>query len=208
MSTRGFVTIVIDGQEKTVFNHFDSYPSGLGHSVLSWLRDGAVNFTDLLAERARELKMLPRDTPEDLEYAQAEVNARRAVYDLKRDVTRLLELGVAVDDGDFPFDSLWAEYGYVIDLDEMKFEVYRGFQTAPHSSGRFASRHGPVTEHRSKPYYPVALVKSWPLSALPTDNAFSRWLEEYNTEEDAKYEAEHTADSVAANTESEVTDGA
>src|SRR5690242_2104256 len=38
MGTRGFITFVIDGEEKTAYNHFDSYPGGLGIDVLAWLR--------------------------------------------------------------------------------------------------------------------------------------------------------------------------
>lgn len=30
MGTRGFITFVIDGVEKTAYNHFDSYPSNWG----------------------------------------------------------------------------------------------------------------------------------------------------------------------------------
>ena len=39
----------------------------------------------------------------------------------------------------FAEDSLFCEWAYVVDLDENKFEVYRGFQNEPHDDGRFAA---------------------------------------------------------------------
>lgn len=52
MGTRGFVGFVIDGQEKIGYNHFDSYPDGLGVDVLSWLRGEVHGGTaSTLAER-------------------------------------------------------------------------------------------------------------------------------------------------------------
>jgi hypothetical protein len=184
VSTRGFVTLVIDGREKTVFNHYDSYPDGLGESVLAWLRDGAVNFPDLLIERARALQMLPRSTEDEVAHAQTEVDARRAVYNLDN-LAHLLEVGVAVDDSAFPLESFWAEWGYVIDLDAQRLEVYRGFQTAPHASGRFADRML-AQPHRvlGKLYYPVALVTGWPFSALPTNDEFTEEVYRLTREED------------------------
>lgn len=60
MGTRGFVTFVIDGREKTAYNHADSAPEGLGLDVLRWLRDGAVNYPDTVVERARALRLAVR----------------------------------------------------------------------------------------------------------------------------------------------------
>jgi hypothetical protein len=39
MSTRGVFGFRIDGEDKVTFNHFDSYPSGLGEKILYDLRD-------------------------------------------------------------------------------------------------------------------------------------------------------------------------
>lgn len=171
MSTRGFVTLVIDGQEKTIFNHFDSCPDALGQSVLSWLRDSAVNCITVTEQRVRALRLLPCRTDIEIDYADEEVRAQRAVYDIQRDVHRLLTVGVAVDDSEFPLDSLWAEWGYVIDFDTRRLEVYTGFQKTQHDRGRFAGRMM-QPPHRHKVYYPVALVLSWPFSALPTNGQF------------------------------------
>jgi hypothetical protein len=54
-----------------------------------------------------------------------------------------------------------------VHYDAKTFEVYQGFQTRPHK-GRFADR--PANERSG--YYPVKLLNSWPLDALPDDDAF------------------------------------
>lgn len=79
----------------------------------------------------------------------------------------MLGAGVIEDASGFPADSLFAEWGYVADFDGGKFEVYRGFQHHAHSEGRFAS-----PEANEGGYFPVRLVASWPLDALPSDKDF------------------------------------
>jgi hypothetical protein len=79
---------------------------------------------------------------------------------------RMLQAGVILDASGFPCESLFAEWGYVVDLDSETFEVYVGFQTEPHSKGRFADREG------RDGYVPVALAASWSLKDLPGDDAF------------------------------------
>lgn len=185
MGTRGFLGFVIDGQEKVAYNHWDSYPDGLGNDILTWLRS-AVADRDSVIEKARALRVVPEhSTPaaEDIEalkgYADISVGSRGLDnwYVLLRrtqgDMALILEAGVIEDASDFVKDSLWAEWGYIVDLDALRFEVYRGFQQAPHSDGRFANR-GPVVHALTGSYYPVALVASWPLNELPTEDDFVR----------------------------------
>lgn len=193
MGTRGFITFVVDGTEKTAYNHWDSYPDGLGADVLKWLRTesdrGAfIEGSDWLATLARQIRALrvvdpdSQATDEDIErlgaFANRSVGSRdaRDWYVLLRETQGKPELmlaaGVIEDASGFPADSLYAEWGYVVDLDAARFEVYRGFQTSPHASGRFASR--PQVEYNSVgPYYPAALLVSWPLTELPSDEDFA-----------------------------------
>jgi hypothetical protein len=104
MGTRGTWGFVLDDREKLTYNHFDSYPDGLGADLLNWLRD-----------------------------------------------------------------SLFCEWAYVIDLDNQRFEVYRGFQTAPHEDGRFATRFDPAeaTSVVGETYYPVRKLVDFSLANLP-----------------------------------------
>lgn len=183
MGTRGFITFVADGREVTSYNHFDSYPEGLGMSVLTWLR-ASLDAFDVMRDRVKALRVVDdesKPSAEDIErlrkFADTHVDDRRLDnwYVLLRETQgnphAMLEAGVIEDASNFPLDSLFAEWGYVIDLDEMVFEVYEGFQEHPHRKGRFAGR-----ELAERPdssvgtYYPVKLVASWPLAELPSDD--------------------------------------
>lgn len=177
MGTRGFITFVADGQEKTAYNQFDSYPAGMGQDVLTWLR-ASLDAFDVMRERVKALRVVDDETPptaEDIErlskFADTHVSTGQLTewYVLLRETQgnphAMLEAGVIEDASAFPQDSLFAEWGYVIDLDQMVFEVYEGFQENPHSEGRFAGR-----GHGSGGYYPVKLVASWPLAELPSDD--------------------------------------
>jgi hypothetical protein len=177
VSTRGFVTFVIDGAEKTAYNHSDSYPDGLGLTMLEWLRQAAAD--EATAIRARGLRVVDpesKPSPGDIERLKGFANAGVGTqslddwYVLLRETqgepALMLEAGVIEDAHEFPRSSLFAEWGYVADFDEKRFEVYRGFQRSRHSAGRFAGR------EPSKNYYPVALKAAWAFDSLPADADF------------------------------------
>jgi hypothetical protein len=192
MSTRGFLGFVIDGAEKITYNHMDSYPSWLGLRVLEWARQAHPGET---INAARALRVVDQDavpTDEDVERLRRYLNenvdttvtiggARRtwpSWYQLLRgtqgDPAAILEAGVIIDASDFPSYSLDAEWGYLIDIDTGTLEVYRGWQSKPHNRGRFAGR-----SSAGRGYYPCALVASWPLLNLPSDEAFLATLAEF-----------------------------
>lgn len=83
----------------------------------------------------------------------------------------ILEAGYIEDASQFPTESLFAEWGYIVDLDAKAFEAYKGFQETAHTGGRFASRDG------HDDYYPVQLVASWPLDGLPSADEFIATLD-------------------------------
>lgn len=188
MGTRGFIGFVIDGTEKIAYNHYDSYPGGLGADVLRWLHVEPLASPNEVRDRARALRVVEPDsepTDEDIArlapFTNHHVGDRRdrpTWYQLLRetqgDPGLILKAGVVEDASLFPLDSLFAEWGYVVDFDAGVFEVYRGFQEAEHDRGRFADR----DSGRRDGYYAAALVASWPLTELPTDEAFFAALSE------------------------------
>ena len=196
MGTRGFVGFVVDGTEKIAYNQFDSYPDGLGVDVLEWLRSAAADVASL-RERATALRVVQSDTEptaEDVErlagFADLKVSTKdpREWYVLLRETqgepALMLQAGVIEDASHFPLDSLFCEWGYLVDLDAETFEVYQGFQQSPHRKGRFAGRRGPMRAGLiGGAYRPVALAKSWPLDKLPTREAFLSALGEGEDDE-------------------------
>lgn len=183
MGTRGFIGFVVDGTEKIAYNHFDSYPGGLGLDVLKWLRKAHLGGAQRMAAGLRVVAEDDSPTDEDIEKLGGYLNTnvggqkdRPDWYQLLRETqgnpAAMLDAGVVLDGSNFPTDSLFAEWGYIVDFDSQTFDAYRGFQKAAHSAGRFAGREG-----RGDGYYPCALVGFWPLSALPTDDEFVQKLE-------------------------------
>lgn len=182
MGTRGITGFVVDDEEKIGYQQYDSYPDGVGLTVLQFLRD--VDH-DWMLEAARNLSVVSQDidevTPEDIErlrpFADTLVSTGQPTewYVLLRrtqgDPGAMLEAGVVENSAEFASDSLFCEWGYIIDLDEGVLEVYKGFQQEPHAKGRFHDRfHSP--SHRRDSYQPIKLVASWPLNDLPSDEEF------------------------------------
>jgi hypothetical protein len=198
MGTRGFITFVIDGAEKTAYNHWDSYPEGLGQTVLSWLRDALADTTGLRARVAALVVAEPGSRPaaevierfrkyswtKEQHGGTGDLREGQEWYDLLHETqgkpALILEAGVIEDASAFPRDSLFAEWGYVADFDAGNFEVYEGFQMSPHAAGRFADQE---PDRESDGYYPVALKVSWPFSSLPSDEDFMAAFAEPEDEE-------------------------
>lgn len=204
MGTRGFTGLVVDGEEKIGYQQYDSYPSGVGAVVLGQLRE-MVKDMDSLRASARALKVVSNDVPP----TEAEVEQLRGYADLSvsnqttedwycllrnthGDLNVILEAGYVEDVHTFPLDSLFCEYGYLVDLDNEVFQVYKGFQKSTPTKGRWATRPTAAedvatyrehvkwcAENGRDPWMPevseykaVELWAEYPLSALPSNEDF------------------------------------
>lgn len=180
MGTRGIVGFRIDGVDKLTYNHHDSYPEGLGETVVGFIRSvndikGFMNW-DEVKDAARNLKgVSAKDTPtaEEVEklkeYANLNVGNQNIndwyclLRETQGDLEAILKSGYYVDQNMFILDSLFCEYGYIINLDDEVLEFYVGFQKAPHTKGRYGSE----TIDDGDGYYPCALVRTFPLANIP-----------------------------------------
>lgn len=187
MGTRHLIAVVHGGQYKIAqYGQWDGYPSGQGVNVLQFCRDVlparmAEFKTRLDALKALDDEELKRRWTEcgakpDSEFVSMEVSRKftdRYPW-LSRDAgSKILHYVLdGTADGvrlsvEFAADSLFCEWAYVLDLDAEVLEVYTGFQETAHSEGRFAS-----LASKEREYFPVRLLRSLPLSALPSDAEF------------------------------------
>jgi len=130
MSTNGFVSFIAKGERKDVYNHSDSYPSGLGLAVLSWLRvarDGG------LPEAISRLRVVDDFSDDNVppteadklalaEYTDSRVGGPdehwyRLTRNLQGNPHAMLTAGYAYGQGE-PYG-----YVYVIDADAETFRV-------------------------------------------------------------------------------------
>jgi hypothetical protein len=192
MGTRGAFGVRVDGVDKVGYNQFDSYPSGRGVEVLKFVRAFVAKptFETEVYALARALKVVSdKKKPTKAQQKSLEKYCDLGVsnqtpeewYCLLRhshgDIAKTLECGYIEDHLSFLTDSLFCEWGYIINLDERTLEVYSGFQREPHEKGRFAA-----TKPNSGGYYPVGLVKVYSFDKLPTD---AKFIKECDPPEDA-----------------------
>ncbi len=190
MGTRHLISIYLDGEAKLAqYGQWDGYPSGQGFQCVAFLQ--AVDL-DVFKTQVRNSRMLteqevrerwteaganPESEMVGLEIAE---QFNRANPQLSRDsgagtLTYIMEAEkpeLAGDSTPFAGDSLFCEWAYVIDLDEMTFEVYEGFQKKAHEQGRFWDLpYTPSEDGEPREYWPMKLVASWAIQEIP-----SNWL--------------------------------
>lgn len=153
MGTRGLYGVVVNGEVKASYNHFDSYPNGLGRDIVKFVK-GIENVSDVF-EQAQNLTLVNES---DTAPSGAEWYAE--LRDAQGNLAENLRLGFMTDGVQFGYNSLFCEWGYLVDLDNETVEVYRGFQTEPHSEGRW-----PGDDSHSG-YYGIRLIETIPFSEL------------------------------------------
>jgi hypothetical protein len=180
MGTRGAYGFRINNQDKLTYNHWDSYPSGLGDDVAQFVRTTSKVEIYKIAEA---VQLVSEETPptqdqiaECLAYADTSVSSRQLTewYVLLRkaqgDLGALKEgLKYLVDGNSFVGDSLFCEWAYVIDVDTDSLEIYKGFQESL-GTGRY-NQAFPVKKDRDGKerigdYTGVALVYTVPMAVL------------------------------------------
>ena len=182
MGTRGSVGIITkEGKYKSSYNHFDSYPTGLGQDMVKVINKINNNFgwdkfsnimsnIELVDERAE-----PTETDYEFykKYYNENVGTGDGWYSLLRDLqgSQIFEeilsgkdIKHMISGNDFIESSLHCEYAYIINLSDNTFEVYEGYQTTPQKGNRF----GEIPDNG---YYPCALI-----SKVPFDKVTKDWM--------------------------------
>lgn len=174
MGTRGILGVRIDGQDKIAYNHFDSYPEGLGVETVKRLHRALTeNGVDRLRTLARGLMAIDdTSNPSPEQIAQLKPWTDTTVsnqgtqdwYCLLRktqgDLTLFLEAQWYQDSAQFAHDGLFCEWGWIANLDDSTLEVYRGWATAA-GHGRYNT---PPKEGAK--YWGITLIKTIPFTDI------------------------------------------
>ena len=167
MGTRGALGFWKDGEHKVTYNHFDSYPGGLGDDMLKYINDHSVEQMNQHFDKIRLIKEDEKPTQLDIKRCQEFTNLSVSTqstadwYCLLRNAQGNLgahgKASVMIDSQNFLHDSLFCEYAYIINLTDETLEFYEGFQKEK-PKGRYSDI------QPDNGYFAVTLVKSTPLS--------------------------------------------
>lgn len=141
MSTRGSFMICRDGVCKEMFIRYDAYPQGAGVNVIDLIKTKNLN----ILYEAMCADMDGEEEPAEFSYESCKESGQNGIY-----------LTSCSGPDYFVQDSLFCEYGYVVDLDIQELQLYVGGQTSPQENNRFGAE--PVwNEFMDKPFYPCHL---------------------------------------------------
>jgi len=174
MGTRGAIGFRFNDEDKVTYNHWESYPSGLGVKVAEVVQ----KFNDeQLAGAAARLTLVNESDPVPVDLQEryrsiADTNVGNQSLEDWYCVLRSAQGELApyidgtidhmMDSADFLQDSLFCEWAYILNCDTRELEVYAGFNKDPNGLGRYAGMH----RERDGAYYGVELLASIPFDQV------------------------------------------
>ena len=189
MSTRGLIGFRYRDLDMLTYNHYDSYPTGLGVDVALF----CARIKNILPETRKAVDCLSltygTEKPNDDQILALKLGScgrhtdilwqdhwedkdwDYIFHDLEsmgksiQDPAFLLSFGYMLSNNSFIYDSLFCEWAYIINLDEECLEVYKGLNTDRHAKGRYAKNKNPT----SKNYWGCKLLFEANLSAFVDD---------------------------------------
>ena len=176
MSTRGVVGFRHKQKDLVAYNHSDSYPAYLGDKIVRDLHDLLQKGLKELIQQVEALTVVTEETPRPDEKEQRRLRKYsnpgvgspdeywyRALRETQGDIKAILKSRYLLDSASTILDSLYCEWGYIVNLDDETLEIYRGYQEKPHTKGRFAKL--PPSEG----YYPCALIQVFDWTEIQND---------------------------------------
>lgn len=136
MGTRGLIGFIIKGVRKGAYNHFDSYPEGLGNDIVKFIlalrKEDIIKMQTLVeavSTRCSAIRRLPgtlADPPPQLVWV-TEIDSSTTH---NRDLLQRVWEGQkeVVDATDFLYDGMFCEYAYFVDFDKRRIEVFAGWE--------------------------------------------------------------------------------
>jgi hypothetical protein len=192
MGTR-HLTMVIEKKKPVVaqYGQWDGYPSGQGITILEFLRNTNL---ETFKEKLKKVRFMNEDDDKKLKEFHESIGSKDGWVNMEQaakvnekypylsrdngsDILNMIfksydqEILIG-DSSDFAGDSLFCEWGYVVDLDKNVLEVYKGFNKRKlGKTQRFAKLEG------REGYEPIRCIKKYKLSELPSEDNFVAELE-------------------------------
>lgn len=147
MSTRGYMGLKKDGELKGMYNHFDSYPSGLGKYLIEELNkinvdervkklNEAFDYIELVDEDKKPTKKQKEDCIKaGVTNFSVASRSEDDWYCLLREAQGEIGLYInkvipyMINGNSFIEDTLFCEWYYIINLDTLRFEVFENDYT-------------------------------------------------------------------------------
>ena len=169
MGTRGCYGFRKNGIDKLTYNHYDSYPSCLGSTMIQFCKETTLKEMNEIFDKIVMVHESSTPTNEQidecLKYYDGSVShcSTEDWYCLLRNAQGKPNaykhgLRYMIDNHEFIKDSLFCEYAYIINLDTKRLEFYRGFQREPDEMNRYGTEN-------DRGYYPCKMVSSYPLNS-------------------------------------------
>lgn len=125
MSTRGAIGFHSNGVDKVTYNHYDSYPTVLGKSIMSELNKAKM------CVKAMRVMFDKFSMVEEEDDDKNSGNMTLLPY--------LTESFSMWDCSGFLKNSLFCEWAYIVNLDDEVLEIYKGANKHKTALGRYAS---------------------------------------------------------------------
>jgi hypothetical protein len=177
MGTRGVFGFHKDGVDKITYNHYDSYPTGLGEEVKKFIVNHPVEELNKIFKRIKLVDDKKPPTEKQIKecekFTDLTVSKQSTTdwYCLLRHAQDNPEayaegLNYMEDYASSLKSSLHCEWGYVINLTTNRLEIYRGFQHKPQDNRyRIEKRHDNLGD-KYEGYFNCALIREVPLSQV------------------------------------------
>lgn len=162
MGTRHLIAIVVDGEYAVAqYGQWDGYPSGQGSEIETAMVDLGIAGPNTdprqvarFIDQARKVQVLSEVEAKD-RWAHGN-HLSRGFGSKVIEYVMLAEQPETFRNLEFAADSLFCEWAYVVDLDNLKLEVFKGFNKQPVGEDeRFAFLQ---KEGGDRGYYPVRLL--------------------------------------------------
>jgi len=188
MSTRGMYGIRKNGTDKATYNHFSSDPSHLGAKVIDFVKNMSdaelclfydnivlVDGDDIPSET--DIEALRDSGQYDGQYQKSPwrdwIRNSQGNFQMYESVVRSGKKVFMVDGRDFIKDSLYCEYAYIINLDTMRLEFWKGNQKMPQEGNRYGTEPIMIRGSLSLTFYPCLMAAAYSLDDIrniPTDD--------------------------------------